>query len=170
MHVCKGNTSWHDILLHSISECLPDTVDIRLHSAFGKTVHWFIHDADQDTDSTAQDLYTSTKLSYTTVNSACECPCSQLGKQNTTEFPIEGQSMHIKKRLEELENAIRINPKTTSKYSATIISAADDSLSSRVIGCIGAFVICLLNAFKAYSCIHGLTIKHLERYIHLVFY
>ncbi|CAC5425742.1 unnamed protein product [Mytilus coruscus] len=187
MYVGKGNISGHNILLLGISECLPDAVDIRLHSAFGETVHWLINDADKDdwllntdlycdntltstsgpienatdvpnispstqkisnifaeTDSTEQALYTSTKSSSTTLISACECPCSKLGKQNTTEFPIEEQNMHIRKRLEELENAIRINPKTTSKYRATRLSAADDLFSAKVIGYIGAFIICLL--------------------------
>lgn len=47
MYVGQGNISGLNILLHGISEYLPDTVDIRLHSAFGKTVHWLINEADQ---------------------------------------------------------------------------------------------------------------------------
>lgn len=82
-------------------------------------------------------------MSSTTLNSACECPCSELGNQDTTEFLIEKQVMNFRKKLEELEHAIRINPKTTSKYRGTRISAADDRVSSKVIGCIGAFIICL---------------------------
>ncbi|CAC5422311.1 unnamed protein product [Mytilus coruscus] len=96
-----------------------------------------------DTDSTEQDLYTSTKLSSSTPNSACECPCYKLRNQETTECSIAEQEMHIRKRLEELENVIRINPKTTNKYRATRISAADDRFSAKVTGCIGVFIICL---------------------------
>ncbi|VDI27532.1 Hypothetical predicted protein [Mytilus galloprovincialis] len=85
----------------------------------------------------------------------CECPCSKVNNQNLSDDEL---LEFLTENLEELQQALQIDPKSTKAAQAKKICAPDDRNSSQIMGWLGGIVIGIGVGF--------LVLSDITRFVH----
>lgn len=98
---------------------------------------------------------TNNQSSSSIIHYNCVCPCSKVNNQNLTDDEL---LQFLTENLDELKQALQIDPKTTKAAQAKKTCAPDDRNSSQIMGWLGSIVIGIGVGF--------LVLSDITRFVH----